>query len=320
MNPSNTCGDGPSASTKDYRLETSSDGVTFQLAKAGSFTAADRNRLNRVVPDGATGQNVKYVRLTLLSPQLTCATCSGNDFVDFTELEVVGGPPNTAPHGTLDASVRSVAVGAPVTFTARFTDDDSAITGYDWDFDGNGTVDRSTAGPTTSFAYPAAGTYTAKVMAKDFRGGAGTATSPSIAGDQGPAGGGGGGQPPGGGGGGQAPGGGGAAPATRPTLSVPASGSNGRYSFTLTCATSCRATATMTVSRALARRLHLDRRTVGSLSRTFTGRRTLRITLSRSLRNAARKAKLERITASITVNATSAGGSTKRTRTVTIRL
>ncbi len=150
------------------------------------------------------------MRLTLFSPQLTCATCSGKDFVDFTELEVVGGPPNTAPHGTLDASVRSVAVGAPVTFTARFTDDDSAITGYDWDFDGNGTVDRSTAGPTTSFAYSAAGTCTAKVMAKDFRGGAGTATSPSIA-VTGPAGGGGGGQPraakaaasPGGGGGGQ---------------------------------------------------------------------------------------------------------------------
>ncbi len=58
MNPSNTCGDGPSAGAKDYRVETSSDGVTFQLTKAASFTPADRNRLNRVVPDGTTGQNV----------------------------------------------------------------------------------------------------------------------------------------------------------------------------------------------------------------------------------------------------------------------
>jgi PKD repeat protein len=38
------------------------------------------------------------------------------------------------------------------------------ITGYDWDF-GNGSVDRSTMGPTTSFAYASAGTFTPKVAA-----------------------------------------------------------------------------------------------------------------------------------------------------------
>ena len=44
-----------------------------------------------------------------------------------------------------------------MTFTRGFTDPDSAITGYDWDFDGNGTVDRTTTTPTTDFAYADAG-------------------------------------------------------------------------------------------------------------------------------------------------------------------
>src|SRR5262249_1823841 len=60
---------------------------------------------------------------------------------------------------------------------SSFRDPDSKITGYDWDFDSNGTVDRTTAGPTTSFAYGAAGRFTTTVAAKDFRGGAGRASA-----------------------------------------------------------------------------------------------------------------------------------------------
>ena len=71
-----------------------------------------------------------------------------------------------------------------MTFDASsFTDPDSKITGYDWDFDGDGTVDRSTDTPTTEFAYGDAGSFTAKVAAKDFRGGAGEATA-AVDGDR----------------------------------------------------------------------------------------------------------------------------------------
>ena len=62
-----------------------------------------------------------------------------------------------------------------MTLTASFTDADSIIDGYDWDFDGNGTVDQTTAGSSVKTSYAAAGTYSPKVFAKDFRGGAGTA-------------------------------------------------------------------------------------------------------------------------------------------------
>ena len=39
------------------------------------------------------------------------------------------------------------------------TDPDSAITGYDWDFDGNGTTDASTTVPTTTHTYAPAGIH-----------------------------------------------------------------------------------------------------------------------------------------------------------------
>jgi hypothetical protein len=42
INPANTCGDSGSASTGDYKVETSVDGVTWVLAKQGRFGIADR--------------------------------------------------------------------------------------------------------------------------------------------------------------------------------------------------------------------------------------------------------------------------------------
>ena len=51
-------------------------------------------------------------------------------------------------------------MGDTVTFNAAFTDPDGdTINKYQWDFDGNGTVDKTTAGSSTTFAYPAAGTF-----------------------------------------------------------------------------------------------------------------------------------------------------------------
>ena len=52
--------------------------------------------------------------------------------------------------------------GRHVEFAASFTDPDSKITGYDWDFDGNGTIDQlDRRAPTTTFTYHAAGDFTA---------------------------------------------------------------------------------------------------------------------------------------------------------------
>ena len=99
VNPSNTCGDGGSASTGGYRLETSRDGRRWSVASEGTFTAANRNTLNILAPSGRSGRGVRYVRFWMLTPQVpggTAASCpgafSGCDFMDMTELEVYGSP------------------------------------------------------------------------------------------------------------------------------------------------------------------------------------------------------------------------------------
>ena len=45
VDPTATCGDGGSASTGGYRIETSPDGTTWTTANQGTFTADDRGHL-----------------------------------------------------------------------------------------------------------------------------------------------------------------------------------------------------------------------------------------------------------------------------------
>jgi extracellular elastinolytic metalloproteinase len=100
VDPGNTCGDGGSASTGGYRVETSVDGTTFTLASSGTFGVADRHRLNSVPLTAGTTTGINYVRFTMVSPQLpgpastVCPTgsFSGCLFMDMSEMEVYGTP------------------------------------------------------------------------------------------------------------------------------------------------------------------------------------------------------------------------------------
>jgi len=98
VDPGNTCGDGGSASTGDFRIETSTDGQTFVTAASGHFGIADRHRLNGVPLNSGTTANVQFVRFTMLGTQLAEAggTCPGPfsacAFMDMSEMEVYGAP------------------------------------------------------------------------------------------------------------------------------------------------------------------------------------------------------------------------------------
>jgi hypothetical protein len=196
----------------------------------------------------------------------------------------------------------------PVTFDASgSTDPDSAISGYDWDFDGNGTVDRTTTDPKTDFAYPAAGSFTPTVAVKDFRGGSSSASahvtvSPPEAGPPGPPGPGGPGFP--------AP-----TPGPRPSLSVPSRGTGGKIRPTLQCQSRCRMTAKFVVSSATARKLGLSKRTLATFTRTFTTTKKQRFTLKlpARIRAAAKRAGLKSLRGTLTVKVKLTGG---RSRTV----
>ena len=97
INPSNTCGDAGSASTGDFKLETSTDGTTWTLADQGHFTPADRKPTSVPLAAGSTA-GVQFVRYTMIGTQVgdLGGTCPGNfsgcDFMDSTELAVYGTP------------------------------------------------------------------------------------------------------------------------------------------------------------------------------------------------------------------------------------
>jgi hypothetical protein len=97
INPANTCGDAGSASTGDFKVETSLDGVTFNLAASGHF--GPTQRVLQTVPFNAgSGTNIQYVKFTMISTQVADlgGTCPGNfsgcDFLDSTEVAVYGTP------------------------------------------------------------------------------------------------------------------------------------------------------------------------------------------------------------------------------------
>ena len=98
VDPSAGCGDGSSASTSGYRIETSPDGATWTTAAQGTFTADDLGRLNSLIPTAGTA-GVQYVRFTILGNQVPnfATDCPGSFtgcvHADVTELEVYGQAP-----------------------------------------------------------------------------------------------------------------------------------------------------------------------------------------------------------------------------------
>jgi hypothetical protein len=97
VDPTANCGDGGSASTGGYRIETSPDGAAWTTAAQGTFTADDLGRLNSLTPAAGTAA-VRYVRFTILGNQVPdfSTDCPGSftgcTHADLTELEVYGTP------------------------------------------------------------------------------------------------------------------------------------------------------------------------------------------------------------------------------------
>jgi hypothetical protein len=173
IDPAATCGDGPASALRGYRVESvTANGVLPVLSGSFDSGSADDHRLNLRAPSG-NARGVTRLRLTLLSSR------GASDFIDISALSVYGARSDGAPRGALAATPATVAPGQAVTFDARsFTDPDSVIASYGWDFDGDGTVDRVTPEPATAFAYDTPGSRTARVVVRDVGGAEGQATAP----------------------------------------------------------------------------------------------------------------------------------------------
>jgi hypothetical protein len=100
INPSNTCGDGGSASTRGWRVEVSADGTTFTQLATGVFYAGNRAKENTVFTGAANG--VQYVKFWMLNPQVplagsaacTDAASCGTDPNDTSGVAAHCTPPN----------------------------------------------------------------------------------------------------------------------------------------------------------------------------------------------------------------------------------
>ena len=275
LDPAETCGNPINAFTDEYRIDTSPDNSTWTIAAQGTFGPSSRGRLNFVA---AGASNVRYVRLTPLSSFGT------SSFIDFSELAVYGAPPNQLPSGSLAASRLQLTGGGTVDFAASFVDPDSRIVGYDWDFDGNGTIDSTTTGPTTSFTYSQPGTFAASVAVRDYRGGAGTA-SRAITVSQ----------------------------TSKPRITLPRRGRRGKLTARVTCVERCTVSASMRVN---GRAVRTVRRTI-----TTTSERRIELALTRKARRAYLRRHRRSIRARVTVAARYGDGrSTTARRTVRVTL
>lgn len=98
------------------------------------------------------------------------AACSGGS----DNGQTTGPPepsPNEAPTANLSHRPSQPEVGETVTFDASgSSDSDGSVVEYAWDFDGNGTVDRTTSGATVGHSYSEAADYGATVTVEDDAG------------------------------------------------------------------------------------------------------------------------------------------------------
>lgn len=163
ITPGAVCGHAAGAALGGYRVETSTDGATWATATEGTLTGTGDATLT------ATATGTRFVRLKALSAQDATAST-----VDVRELQVFGGGPNQPPTGTVAADTPKSYIKNVVRLRASFTDPDSTIVRYLWDFDGDGRFDQATTGPQVAHVWTLPGTYHVVVGARDFRGGLGT--------------------------------------------------------------------------------------------------------------------------------------------------
>ena len=264
------CGHPDGAALGRFRIDTSPDGASWTTAVDGGLTDTDRGRAVVVSP-GAGGSGVRFVRVAMLGAQDAAAT-----EIDLRELQVLGKGPNVPPQdGQLAFDIPRPQPLSTVRLTATFTDPDSSIVRYLWDFDGDNVWDQATLGPRVAHVWAGNGTYNVTVGARDFRGALGTVTS-SIR----------------------------VAPLGAPVEPIldrkpmiafdPADGPS--VPFRVRCSVRCRITAELRATPALAYRLDLSRLVLGRTKRTYAGGglADYRVSLSRKSVRKLRKTKLRK--------------------------
>jgi hypothetical protein len=278
LDPTSACSHAPGAALGRYRVQTSGDGTTWATALEGELGADARGKATTLSPT-ANASGARYVRLLLLSAQDPASTT-----IDVRELQVFGVGPNQPPTGTVTSNAERNYMKGIVRLRAAFTDSDSTILRYLWDFDGDGSYDQATIGPSVAHVWAGPGTYHVTVGARDFRGALGTAsidvriTDPAALVEY--------------------------VPQRRPLITFdPPIGID--LPARIACASRCTFTTRMVVTARTAKRIHAKHRLVQTFKRTTEGPGlgSWTLTLPKATVKLLRRAKLKKVTVRLTASA-----------------
>ena len=289
--PGTACGDPPGAGLRRFGVDVSVDGSAWEPREyvLGPEAAHVRTRLG--VGSGSPG--VRFVRLRLLEPQHAGAVS-----VAFSELSVFG---NGHPVARLAVPAEATAL-TPVTLDASGTEDpDGTIVRYEWDFNGDGRVDRATGTPTTSLSYLLVGTYRPAVTVVDSGGarasaGATVVVHPRV--NPSP-------PPPD------------VIELRDPALTVPRTGRRARVTVRVRCDTACFGPVRLRIDRRTARRLKLGKtRIIGRAQVRLAqrGERRVTVKLTRKAVRALKRRKLRTVRVTLTVSVRDLDGRTASAR------
>jgi hypothetical protein len=205
-------------------------------------TSGDGNAYtNAVANQDVDIPSVRFVRLTMqgTAPSLGLG-----------ELRVLGAGPDLPPAGTLTTDAPKSYINQTVRLRAAFTDPDSRIVRYLWDFDGDGRFDQATSGPSVAHVWLGAGIHHVTVGVRDFQGALGTSAIDLRIIDP-------------------------AVPAQpiiqrKPLITFdPVDGID--LPVRIACSSTCTFRATLTLSKATAKAIHAPRRTILTLTKRTEG-------------------------------------------------
>lgn len=144
--------------------------ASYQWAIDGEIVATGKSATYRFPEDvSETNQSVYQLIVTDAAGQR-----NATESIPITVLP----PDDDPPNAKLSASTNETRVGNSMTFNASNSTDPphDDVVAYHWNFDGNGTAEKTTSKPVVSHAYDEAGTYNATVVVEDGSGNRGTAT------------------------------------------------------------------------------------------------------------------------------------------------
>ncbi|MEZ3115364.1 beta strand repeat-containing protein [Halobaculum sp. MBLA0147] len=178
------------AGTTQPPFDNDVDGVSAQLSLTDNLDAVDPSAITvRFGPQGnladvtsaatVTADQITYTETSLQNDtryvlEATLVDTAGNSRTVSRTFDVGsvsfggggGGDPIQPPTAAF-ATAETVTAGETVTLDAGNSSDNAGIETYEWDFDGDGTFERTTTVPTTSYTFTETGTVTVTLRVVD---------------------------------------------------------------------------------------------------------------------------------------------------------